>query len=371
MHWSYAARGRTMSGMTYRLLLALVLTGCFDNHGTTSDAGDPLDDAGAPTDAATDAAIDAAIATDAGLVRCEPEVAGEMLGEGCFCNGPLAVLGDVLYRRAIGVEVYDLAVPTAPVLVRTVGERPSSAGTLLVDRARRLLYSVSDVDPGARIYDLSAPLDPVLAGELTLSGYVIEGALDDRTLVMAATDGEASVLHVVDTTDPASPLLARTLPLAARPSHLAFQAGVAAVVLDGGTSSELIMIDVESGETLASMPLEGGGFGRAVALDGELLYLTGGDRTLTVLRRAGSELRVIGALGGVTTYGRGISLAGTLALLGGDRLRVVDLADPTAPRLLGEATAPLGDVNQTAWRDPTLAYVSNGNGFVPVALHCD
>src|SRR5690606_17352623 len=108
-----------------------------------------------------------------------------------------------------------------------------------------------------------------------------------------------------------------------------------------------------------------------LVLDGEHVLTSGGDRVLTVLRREGDALSVVATLlGDDGSFSRGIVRDGPLLLAGGDRLRVVDVSDPTRPRLLGESDGPLGDVGAIAWTGE-VAYVSNGNGVSVVDLRCE
>src|SRR5690606_25231895 len=97
MCWMHDAGARMLSAME-RLLLGLVLVSlvaCASSHVAPDDAG-----------AAEDAA-------EAPITSCAPE-GFALRGEGCFCSGPIALFGDVLYRQAIGVQVYDLSDPSEP-----------------------------------------------------------------------------------------------------------------------------------------------------------------------------------------------------------------------------------------------------------------
>lgn len=342
-----------MSGMARTLLFtAVLLAGCFDAHSMTGDGGHLAPDAGAPP------------------VRCAPSPLSETHGEPCFCNGPLAAAGSVVYRRAIGIEVYDVSRPDAPVLVREVEERPSSQGALLADVARSALYSVSDF-AGLHVYDIAAPLAPRLIDQVELAGSISSGALDGTTLVVTAADEERGLLYVLDVSRPSAVRLERTIPLERWPTAVALEGRTAAIVFgDGPHESWLLLVDTASGATLASAQLPGSSFGRAVALRGEHVFVTGGDRALTVLRRSDSTLSVAGALGDESSYARSLRLDGARLITGGDRLRVVDVSDPTSPRLLGESPGPLGDVGAVEARGE-LAYVSNGNGLAIVALGCE
>jgi hypothetical protein len=311
--------------------------------------------------------------TDAGSppTECDPEALGDVLGEPCFCNGPVALAGDVLYRRGVGIEVYDLAEPELPVLVREIEERPSSSGRLIVDASLRTLYSVTDIESGVYIYDIGAPLAPVLVGHLPVDGFVVDGALDGGTLVLSAADEENGLLHVADVGTPSAPRLERSFALSGRPGSIVVRGRTAAVVIDTAIGeSSVLVIDVDSGATLASVGLEGGGFGRALALDGDLLFMSGGGSVLTVLRYEGPTLSAVGALAEEGAFSRALVRRGTSLLVGGDRLRVIDASDPARPVSLGATAGPSGDIGGLAWRDD-LAYVSSGNGVSVVSLRCE
>lgn len=355
-----------MSSRSSWLASFLLLAGCFDSHGMVdADAAPPRADAGAAVDGASE---------DGGpgsLVRCTLSPVGEPIGEPCFCGGPLALARGVLYRRSVMIEVYDLAVPDEPVLVRVVEERASSAGALLVDDEGRTLYSVADIEPGVTVYDLSAPLEPARIARLDVEG-VAGGALDGSTLVVvSSTDGEGGALQVVDVADRTSPRLARTIPLGGRPTSVALDGRTAAVVVArAGSGAALEMVDVESGARLATAMLDGSSFGRATVLDGDRVFVAGGERVITILSWDGSRLALAGALGDETTFGRGLALEGSILFAGGDRLRAIGVADPSRPVLLGASEGPLGDVGGLTLRGELL-YVSNGNGISVVRAECE
>ena len=365
-----------MGAMTFRaspLLCGLALVGCFDTHAAPGAV-----DSGVEADAGTVVAPDGSVATeDAGTdggrppTDCDPVALGDVLGEPCFCNGPVALAGDVLYRRGIGIEVYDLAEPELPVPVREIEERSSSAGRLIVDASLRTLYSVTDIESGVYIYDIGAPLAPVLVGHLSVDGFVVDGALSGSTLILSAAEEESGLLHVADVGTPSAPRLERSLALSGRPGSIAADGRTAAVVIDTAIGeSSVLVIDVDSGATLASLGLEGGGFGRALALDGDLLFVSGGGRALTVLRREGATLSVVGALDEDGAFSRALVRQGRSLLVGGDRLRVIDASDPARPVSLGEAAGPSGDIGGLAWSGD-FAYVSGGNGVSVVSLRCE
>lgn len=335
-----------------------LLSGCFDAHAAPgTDAGFAPDDAG----------------HDAGgpIARCEPTVVGEPRGEPCFCNGPVALAGDVLYRRGLGIEVFDLAAdPRDPTFVRTLEERSSSSGVLIVDEAERTLYSVTDIEPGVYVYDLADPRSPTRIARLEVTGVVIDGALDEGTLVLVGSEGEEGRLYVVDVSTRAAPRIATSITLEGRPSHVALDGDVAVAVLATGIGSTgLTFVDLRT-EAVETMPLEGGDFGRAVAIAGDRVFVSGGPRALTVLGRASGAWSMIGEVGDETTFSRGLLLDGTRVLLGGDALRVIDVSDPSGPRLVGVSSGPAGDIGALALRDE-LAYVSSGNGVGVVALRCE
>lgn len=339
------------------LVCALGLAGCFDAHATT-DGSVEIADAGA--DAGDEPSI----------TSCAPAPIGAGFGEPCFCNGPVALAGDVLYRRGVGIEVYDLADPRSPALVRVIDERASSMGALIVDASLRTLYSISDFAPGLWIYDLATPLAPSLLGSFALTGTVHAGALDGSTLVVSALEAEGGFLHVVDVSTPAFPRLERSITLPGRPGSVAIDGRTTAVVVGTDVaSSSVLLIDLGSGETMAALDLAGGEFGRTLVIEGDVVFL-GGESLLTVLRREGATLSITGVLEGESAYTRGLVRDGSLLLMGGDVLRVVDVSNLASPRLLGASPGPLGDIGGLAWRGE-LAYVSGGNGLSVVSLNCE
>ena len=88
--------------------------------GVGHDAGSPRDGGG----------LDARPpATDAGpvITRCSP-TEGTPVGGGCFCQGPIAIFGDVLYRQSFDLEVWDIAAPLTPIALDPITVGGASMG---------------------------------------------------------------------------------------------------------------------------------------------------------------------------------------------------------------------------------------------------
>jgi len=327
------------------------------------DGGPPLapPDAGpAPTDAGP-----------AGLTSCGLTL-GEPVGEGCFCPGPAARFGDVVYRQAIGIEVWDVSSPLSPVLAGQVDERAASSGGLAIVEDH--LVSVRNIEAALAVYSLDEPTTPALLAELPLGdGFAAGLAAGDRFAVAWTEGGEPAILGV-DLSSLDAPREAY---------REVVEGSIATAVVDG---ERVILATREVSPSrgwLEVRDLRTGALqARHLVFDGDETPFFAGLAThrgrivrtavnaVEVLELTGAEPVVVGRLS--TPMAQPISLAidGDLLLVGGSSLIVADLSDPTAPRELGRAPAASGDV-RTLLASEGSAFVSNGNGLLPVSLDCE
>lgn len=349
------------------LSLGLLLIGCVESH-VGPDAGrPPLADA-APPDAGSTPPV-----------RCAPTLRAEASGEGCFCDGPVALYGDTLYRRSVGLEVWDVTRSEAPVHVRTVEERGFSNGGLAVVDDH--LVALGNIQPTVVVYSLADPRDPRPVSSLELPG--------GSSASVAAVDGGALVLlgqtlTRIDLADPAAPRVVFEQTVEGGRGRLATD-GARAFVLaeerrtEGGTFVSRLWLHVldaargtlESTHLLDDDPDTASVHFHAIAaLDGRLLL--GAPGAPVRVLEVGDELVEVGRLD-VPDGGAGaLAVRGDRAVALGDALRVVDLGDPRRPRLLG--SAPVAEwplVGGFVELGAGVAWVSGGSGLAAIALGCE
>ena len=345
------APARMLSAME-RLLLGLVLVSlvaCSSSHVASGDGGPPLADAGAFDDAA-----------DSPVISCVPE-GFPLRGEGCFCSGPIALHGDVLYRQSIGVEVYDLSDPVDPRLVTTVEERAGSEGGLALLGAH--LVSVANFAP-LHVYSLADPLAPSLVGSLELPASARGIAIDGERAIVSMDRTDGSSLALIDLDAPTAPRLEGSIPLpdVFVQGRLRVSAGSAwamghdrsespsgrPVLVELELASREVTIRALGDESLSGFDVEGG-----------IAVTIGFEQPLRVYAiEPGPEL----------SYATSIELRDGRALVAGGGFAIVELRDPTRPRVLG--SSPDGSGAWIASTD-THAYVSSGNGVTPFILGCE
>lgn len=353
------------------LFLCLVLLGCSGSHESDAgppdgvDAGPPLGDAGGSDAGAPDAGPPSP-------TSCDP-VAGDRIGEPCFCRGPATLFGRALYRQSIGVEVWDLTDPLRPALARTIMERAGSEGGLAI--AQGHLLSVGNFEEGLRVYGLDDPLDPTLLTTHPLPGAGPGGliATEDFAVVISR---ELDGMHLrgVDLTSPSAPTDAY---------DIALEGEVTSYAIDGDTlylgTREgppfvpwLEVLDLRTGDVIGRHQMpddESSGYfsglgvhrGRLVraTVDGVQILEVGADPPVE-----------IGRFDTGTDQPIAVGVVGDLAVVGGSAMFVLSLEDPTSPRQLSRTELGIGDV-QAVLADAQVVYASSGNGLLPVQLGCE
>jgi len=297
-----------------------------------------------------------------------------LMGEGCFCQGPAVLHGDVLYRQSIGIEVWDVADPATPSLLGMVSERPGSEGGLAI--ARDHLISVRNIEAAISIYGLEDPRAPTLRATLSLddanlTGLVMVGDLAVITGTNRAGDAE---LLAVDVTDLDAPTLRWRIPIEGRVANIVAD-GTRVVLLTQTVFGEGAWLDVRAaadGEPLARHMLGAGpsasSFFAGLATYGEFV-LVGAPGALRVMV-VGEELEERGRLEVEERAISSLAVFGDRVVMAGQSLRVVDLRDPSRPRELGRAEANLGDAAHLLVGDDAI-FVSNGGGLYAVPFVCE
>lgn len=362
-----------MLSLMQRVLIAsLLIAACGSSHMT--DEG-PAPDGGPPVDMALPSVdggdLDADLRTP---TSCTVET-GERLGEGCFCNGPLAYRDGFLYRQSIGIEVYtadggDLN------LVRTVEERASAQGGLAI--AGDHLVSLLDFseDENLVVYSLGDPASPRRVGGFRLPhDAVIDLAAGGDQLLVASRSVDDASLTWLDLSDPVTPVERWTMPTTGTPLSVALSDHGAFVVEDRGEPGEteqwLVWLNPD-GSLNQQQRLVGRRWRRAVTVVGSALFVSGpAERTIERFG-LGFELVPAGALdtGDEDHVGGDLLVRGDLAMLSNPVL----IADVRAPmRELALAESPIGDMHHIAAPDGPLEWVygSGGNGVIAARISCE
>lgn len=347
------------------LTLPFLLAACSSSHvvdGARADAS-PLDvdDAGAaPHDASRP------IPT-----RCAPEL-GDLVGDGCFCRGPLASFGSVVYRQSIGVEVWDVSSPMAPTLAGVLDESSASEGGLAITGGH--LLSTNNTDSALWVYELGDPLRPRLMSTLPLPGASPMGIVaGERFAVIVAPLSEETELIGVELASFEAPRLAYRVTIAGRLPSSAIAGERLFVVMreHDPTRTWLEERVLGTGALVARHQLEedGDAFPGGLAVHrGRLLRTTGGG--VEILDVDGAEPVVVARHEVGEPYFGSVSVRGDRALVTGRALMVLDLSDLARPRELGRLDSPFSNaLAMTA--DSEHAFVSNGNGLTPLDLRCE
>lgn len=342
------------------LLFVSVASGCSTAHGV-----EPGGDAGSLGDAAPDAAAHACH-----LASPAPEPV--FAGEGCYCDGPFVVRGDVAYRQSFMLEVIDVSVPGAPQLVTSV----SSSAVFAAD-----LAIVGDVlfTAGGSVerFDLTDPRAPVSLGTIELGGHVEAMALGAQRLVASITREDGTrALVAVDVRDPRGPVIGGSVELGARSvSTIAMHGTIAlAAAMDAsgsGASAQILALDASA----AAAPRVVGTLETAlsylasVAVHDDRLFVGGietGVRAIDV--GDPSAMRELGLVVASVPGQQAVSVSGDVLVVSGQGLSLFDLGSPELA-LLGQ-TAPTFDSPHAALAGAQLLG-SGGNALFSVPLDCE
>jgi hypothetical protein len=242
-----------------------------------------------------------------------------------------------------GLQVVDLADPAAPTIVATL---PCAATGPVAISADGALAFVADADAGVRIVDLADPAAPATLATVAVPGEVETIVPRDGLLFVAAGAGG---LRVIDVTDPAAP----------RPrGTLGFQYGrtVRTLGVDGTRAFlgceepqgllSLAVVDatgVDSPPELGQLVLPGGSGAVAIAASAERTLVAAYDGHLHTADLADPTAPlVLGSLAREDRFVHAIDVAGTSAVtlewdLASEQWLAAthDLADPAAPTTRG------------------------------------
>ncbi len=192
-----------------------------------------------------------------------------------------------------------------------------------------LIYAATG-SGGLAIVDGQQFNNPILLGQLDLSGNATGVAVDTARAVAAVATGSA--LALVDVSDPMLPALSRTVGIPA--SQVEIHGGLAFVTGD----AFLRAVDLATGDVVQTLLLPGSGTPTDLARQGNLLFVYQSGSDLLSVIDIGSEgqAAVVGQLSvSIASSDIGLFAGNDTVWLIGSGLRTVDVADPAHPVLVG------------------------------------
>lgn len=249
--------------------------------------------------------------------------------------------------------IVDVTQPSAPQVVATVAPPLGPSAVKVVgDRAYVTLAIESLL-----VIDVSNPRRPVEVASVPVFGQLDDIAIfGDLAVVAAGFHG----LFFFDVGGPAAPIELAELQPRIFAVAVDVRDGVAYVTNGTSTDPSLLLIDVSnplaprelSRVTLPSTP-------RSVKVSGPIAFVSSADGLVAVDVSDAGAPTVLGSFGLAGGAGR-LDISGTLAFVGtaGNSLRVIDVADPTRPAVVGRHEFAGEDVRRVAL-DGDRAYLAD------------
>lgn len=184
---------------------------------------------------------------------------------------------------------------------------------------------------GLAIVDASQFNNPILLGQMDLSGDATDVAVDGR-LGRAVVATNTGGVQIIDVSDPMDPKIAHVVTnvLAGR---VEVADGVAYVTRD----NVLIAIDLLTGTVLQSLTLPGSGTVTGLTREHDRLYaFVSGSDTFSVVDIANEGGAFVQGQTNVSiaSFDVGVSAGNGVAWLAGSGLRTIDISNPATPRLI-------------------------------------
>jgi hypothetical protein len=261
-----------------------------------------------------------------------------------FVDGVIAQ-GGRLYVSDGVLRVLDLSEPASPRVSSELGSpdpaRPLGRLAAVADgRAFTLFYGGSDRQGGFRVIDISNPGHPVPVGLVLLPEPVVDLAVS-RDHVYLLAGQEQPRLLAVDISDPAAPVVVEPDDTGPWPgNNLALAGSLLYLGEAGDADGGLTVVDVGESAQPDLMGRYSGSLPPVadIALDGDYAYLATADG-LTVIEVANpAAMAETGSFvfDRLPAPLRGVAVRGSFAFVaaGEAGLQVVELADPTHPRVV-------------------------------------
>jgi hypothetical protein len=251
-----------------------------------------------------------------------------------------------------GLRIFDVSAPLSPTLAG-VYDPPESISDVAVEG--HLAYAVSP-DRYVQIFDISDPAAPLALGRLTTTGPALALALSGTTAYLAAGAGG---LQIVDLANPAAHLPLGGFPFTFNYGSSSQYSTYATSIALRGTAAYLPtstkVIDV--GNPRAPVERGGPGFWASLVVEGERGYLDNGSGEIWSLRDPfGPTL-----LGKLPLDGTGaiVGVVGTkVHVRSYTQLVIYEAANPSSPALLGAVDLPQ---NASTVIAGTTAYAYDGS----------
>lgn len=259
------------------------------------------------------------------------------------------------------VYALDLADPLHPQLAGSVPIGGPARGVALIGRYA-FASAANTTLVNLAVVDVLTPTAPALVTRITLTGTTSQVVAGDGYVYVTAMEDVAATLHVVDVLTPTEPVRAGTLTGLGTGLYAAWQPGT--VFIADQTRGRVLSVDVSAPAAPALAGSYGGpGLARAVAWNDRYAAVADYWSGLSVIDLAASLPRTLPEIGRVPVadLNNGVAVSGSLVYLSSSStgLRIFDLANPSAPALLGAVDMP-GAAGGVAVRG-THAYVASGD----------
>ncbi|MEM9074511.1 MAG: hypothetical protein AAGE52_38810 [Myxococcota bacterium] len=189
-------------------LLLLGLAACSASHVVSSDARPDAEvpDGEVPDALSVDAGVDASldVAVDAGGLVCDL-TAGELLGDGCFCEGDVVVRGDYLYHLGFSLDVFDLR-SDPPRMVNRIAERGAGSALRIVADHLVAFGPGFGRDDAVIVYSLRDPTSPERVGSWGPEMRFLAQYENDLLVAMEFVD-RSWALQRLDASEPVAPIV--------------------------------------------------------------------------------------------------------------------------------------------------------------------
>jgi len=298
--------------------------------------------------------------TGAGKIMPQLVVAGSqpvLAGSGKTANTPrgLGVQGSYVYvGTQIGVQTFDVSVPTNPKIVST----PVAGTTYSVFPAGK--YLVAATTAGVYIFDLTNPGTPsnIAVYTTSCSSNARDAAVQGRFMYAACTGN--GLFHVVDIADPSTPTYVASI-TSTGIYRIKIEGDYAYVIESGGTFRVIDISDPTRPSSVGSVSV--GTNPQGLYVQGRYAYVANyGSSTVSIIDISTPSTPTVtstfstGASSGpqeVYVQGRTMYVTN----YDGNNFMVVDVSNPNAPVTTATYSVPAGSSPYRLWVQGRYAYV--------------